>query len=62
MIILLVSCGMSGADGREIKMAEEEDAELTSFHEHIKIYLTYEATLAENNLEPDIKALLQPRL
>lgn len=38
-------------------MAEEEDAEHTSLHEHIKNASTHEATLAENNLKPGREAV-----
>lgn len=36
--------------GSRIKMAEQEDLELTPHHKHIKNTNTYRATLAESNL------------
>lgn len=40
----------------------EQDAGLTSSHEHTKNTSTCGATLTENNLEIGRKALLQPKL
>ena len=43
-------------------MAEQEDAELTSPHKHIKSTSTCGAILTENKLETGKKTIMQPRL
>lgn len=39
----------------EIKMTEQEDAELTSLHKHIKNISTFGVTVIENKLGTDRK-------